>query len=126
MKNILLILFMALSATGYASTPKKNAMTVCHEVIQTGKFPKASVIFWIDLDKSKSNMGKTIRNVKAKVSINKEGKINVLEYEKKQPSLITNKIDKCLKTFRVKPEWIGSGKVKTGENIVFLRFLDEY
>ena len=126
MKNILLILFMALSATGYASTPKKNAMTVCHEVIQTGKFPKASVIFWIDLDKSKSNMGKTIRNVKAKVSINKEGKINVLEYEKKQPSLITNKIDKFLKTFRVKPEWIASGKVKTGENIVFLRFLDEY
>ena len=117
---------MALSAIGYASTPKKNAMTVCHEVIQTGKFPKASVIFWIDLDKSKSNMGKTIRNVKAKVSINKEGKINVLEYEKKQPSLITNKIDKCLKTFRVKPEWIASGKVKTGENIVFLRFLDEY
>lgn len=63
---------------------------------------------------------------KAKVSINKEGKIKVLEYNKKQPLLITNKIDKCLKTFRVKPEWIASGRVKVGENIVFLRFLDEY
>jgi hypothetical protein len=78
------------------------------------------------LDKSKSNSGKTIRNVKAKVSINKEGKIKVLEYNKKQPLLITNKIDKCLKTFRVKPEWIASERVKVGENIVFLRFLDEY
>ena len=55
-----------------------------------------------------------------------EGKIKVLEYNKKQPLLITNKIDKCLKTFRVKPEWIASGRVKVGENIVFLRFLDEY
>ena len=95
-------------------------------ITQDEKLPKASVIFWIDLDKSKSNSGKTIRNVKAKVSINKEGKIKVLEYNKKQPLLITNKIDKCLKTFRVKPEWIASGRVKVGENIVFLRFLDEY
>ena len=52
-------------------------------ITQDGKLPKASVIFWIDLDKSKSNSGKTIRNVKAKVSINKEGKIKVLEYNKK-------------------------------------------
>ena len=105
---------------------KITSEKVNDNITQDGKLPKASVIFWIDLDKSKSNSGKTIRNVKAKVSINKEGKIKVLEYNKKQPLLITNKIDKCLKTFRVKPEWIASGRVKVGENIVFLRFLDEY
>lgn len=126
MKNLLLILLLAVSATGYASIPKESQETVHSEVIQKGKFSKASVIFWIDLDKSKDNYGKKIRNVKAKVSINKGGKIKVMEYEKEQPLLVTNKIDKCLKTFRVRQEWIKSGKVKPGENIVFLRFFDEY
>lgn len=136
MKKMLITLLLAISTSSHATVLKNATDTfplvslqqkkVNDNITQDGKLPKASVIFWIDLDKSKSNSGKTIRNVKAKVSINKEGKIKVLEYNKKQPLLITNKIDKCLKTFRVKPEWIASGRVKVGENIVFLRFLDEY
>lgn len=58
MKNLLLILLLAVSATGYASIPKESQETVHSEVIQKGKFSKASVIFWIDLDKSKDNYGK--------------------------------------------------------------------
>ena len=136
MKKMLITLLQAISPSSHATQLKTPTDTIPQDtqphqtqnenITQDGKLPKASVIFWIDLDKSKSNSGKTIRNVKAKVSINKEGKIKVLEYNKKQPLLITNKIDKCLKTFRVKPEWIASGRVKVGENIVFLRFLDEY
>ena len=102
MKKMLITLLLAIS-TGSHATVLKNATDtfplvslqqkkVNDNITQDGKLPKASVIFWIDLDKSKSNSGKTIRNVKAKVSINKEGKIKVLEYNKKQPLLITNKI----------------------------------
>jgi len=86
MKKMLITLLLAIS-TGSHATVLKNATDtfplvslqqkkVNDNITQDGKLPKASVIFWIDLDKSKSNSGKTIRNVKAKVSINKEGKIN--------------------------------------------------
>ena len=80
---MLITLLLAIS-TGSHATVLKNATDtfplvslqqkkVNDNITQDGKLPKASVIFWIDLDKSKSNSGKTIRNVKAKVSINKEG-----------------------------------------------------
>ena len=83
MKKMLITLLLAIS-TGSHATVLKNATDtfplvslqqkkVNDNITQDGKLPKASVIFWIDLDKSKSNSGKTIRNVKAKVSINKEG-----------------------------------------------------
>ena len=85
MKKMLITLLLAIS-TGSHATVLKNATDtfplvslqqkkVNDNITQDGKLPKASVIFWIDLDKSKSNSGKTIRNVKAKVSINKEGNV---------------------------------------------------
>lgn len=133
MKKMLITLLLAIS-TGSHATVLKNATDtfplvslqqkkVNDNITQDGKLPKASVIFWIDLDKSKSNSGKTIRNVKAKVSINKEGKIKVLEYNKKQPLLITNKIDKCLKTFRVKTGMDSKRKSESGRKYCFSALL---
>ncbi|WP_455672965.1 DUF4891 domain-containing protein [Phocaeicola sp.] len=132
MKHILLILLLGAMTAGCSSNTKENNTTDPQTVEQTeeeikeGKFPRASHIFWIDLDKNKKNKEKVIRNVKVKALVDKEGKVKVLEYEKKQPSLRINKIEKCLRTFRVKPEWLENGKIKTGEQIVFLRFIDEY
>ena len=69
-------------------------------------------------------MNKVVRNVKARVHIGKLGKITVLEYEKEPHFFIENKIEKCLKTYRVTPEQMEKGGLKEGENIVFLRIVE--
>lgn len=131
MKKHLFILLLAALAAGCTSHPKEKeesprTATTAGEKTEEGRFPRASHIFWIDMDKSKDYNGKKIRNVKVRAQIEKDGKVKVLEYEKEQHFMVTDKIDKCLRTFRVKADWLESGKVKTGEQIIFLRLSDEY
>lgn len=135
MKNVLLGLLLIISMSNCSSSSEEKGNNTLSDSLksttektekQDSQFPRASHIFWIDLDKSKSYNGKTMRNVKVKAMIDNEGKVKVTKYEKKQSILVTNKIEKCLQTFRVKPEWLESGKVKIGEQIIFLRFIDAY
>ena len=50
--------------------------------------------------------------------------ITVLEYEKTPHFILEEKINLCLKTYRVTPELMEKGNLKEGENIVFLRFVE--
>lgn len=93
-------------------------------VVEEKKFPKAACILWIDKHKEKTLNNKVVRNVKAKVHIDNLGKITVMEYEKEPHFLLENKIERCLKTYRVSPEQMEKGRLKEGENYVFLRFVE--
>ena len=129
MKTLLAILYLCIVLTGCTSNATKDDTTsiVQEETtteIQEKKFPKAACILWIDKNKEKTLKGKLIHNVKARVHIGELGKITVLEYEKKIHVMSENKINHCLKTYRVTPEQMEKGNLKVGENIVFLRFVE--
>jgi ABC-type uncharacterized transport system auxiliary subunit len=129
MKTLLAILYLCIALTGCTSNEKKNHTTSIHQEestteIQEKEFPKAACILWIDKNKEKTLKGKLIRNVKARVHIGELGKITILEYEKKTHFIFENKINHCLKTYRVTPEQMEKGNLKEGENIVFLRFIE--
>lgn len=125
MRTTLIILFFCTLLTACSSN-KKDAANLEQPTteIQEKKFPKAACILWIDKNKEKTLMNKVVRNVKARVHIDELGKITVLEYQKKPHLLIENKIEKCLKTYRVSPEQMEKGRLKKGENIVFLRLVE--
>ena len=129
MKNTLLIgmLFLFLAMIGCATNEGKDEdrkVGQQTEEIQEKKFPKAACILWIDKHKEKTLDNKVVRNVKAKVHIDNLGKITVMEYEKVPHFLLENKIERCLKTYRVSSEQMEKGRLKEGENYVFLRFVE--
>lgn len=125
MKTMFTILFFCMILTACSSNGKDSAnQEQTATEMQEKKFPKAACILWIDKNKEKTLMNKVVRNVKAKVHIGELGKITVLEYEKEPHFLIENKIEKCLKTYRVTPEQMEKGNLKEGENIVFLRIVE--
>lgn len=129
LKTLLAILYLCIVLTGCTSNEKKSHTTSIHQEettteIQEKEFPKAACILWIDKNKEKTLKGKLIRNVKARVHIGELGKITILEYEKKTHFIFENKINHCLKTYRVTPEQMEKGNLKEGENIVFLRFIE--
>lgn len=129
MKISFTIFLLCLLLTACSSDKRKgHANSIHQEQSETGvqekKFPRAACILWIDKNKEKTLMNKVVHNVKAKVHIGKLGKITVIEYEKKLHLMSQNKIEKCLKTYRVTPEQMEKGRLKEGENIVFLRFVE--
>ena len=58
-----------------------------------------------------------------KVTINEDGSIKILGYEKEQPYTVTKSLKKYLKTFRVDKEALADGRVKVGDQVVFLRYV---
>lgn len=129
MKTLLSIFFLCLFLIACDSNKgKDNAGSINQEQpeteVQEKKFPKAACILWIDKNKEKTLRNKLVHNVKARVHIGELGKITVIEYEKKLHLMSQNKIEKCLKTYRVTPEQMEKGGLKEGENIVFLRFVE--
>ena len=58
-----------------------------------------------------------------KVEINEDGSIKILGYEKEQPYTVTKSLKKYLKTFRVDKEALADGRVKVGDQVVFLRYV---
>ena len=120
---LLLSLAMA-SCTANERKSKDQKVEQQAEEVQEKKFPQATCILWIDKNKEKTLLNKVVRNVKAKVHIDNLGKITVLEYEKEPHFLLLNKIERCLKTYRVTPEQKEKGRLKDGENYVFLRFVE--
>ena len=62
-------------------------------------------------------------NIKCKVTINEDGSIKILVYEKEQPYTVTKSLKKYLKTFRVDKEALADGRVKVGDQVVFLRYV---
>ena len=127
MRTLLPLLFLCTILTACSSGEKKgdSTQTVSTTEIQEKKFPKAACILWIDKNKEKTLRDKVVRNVKARVHIGELGKITVLEYEKEPHLMTENKINRCLKTYRVTPEQMEKGRLKEGENIVFLRFVEK-
>ena len=129
MKILLTFLFLCtLSAACSTSEKKEHTDTINQEPttteVQEKKLPRAACLLWIDKNKERTLKDKVVRNVKARVHIDQLGKITVLEYEKTPHFLMERKIDQCLKTYRVTPEQMEKGRLKEGENIVFLRFVE--
>ena len=121
------LLFLSLVVTGCTTNEGKSEDRKVEqqaEEVQEKKFPQAACILWIDKNKEKTLNNKVVRNVKAKVHIDNLGKITVLEYEKEPHFLLLNKIERCLKTYRVTPEQKEKGRLIDGENYVFLRFVE--
>ncbi|EXZ00079.1 hypothetical protein M141_2601 [Bacteroides fragilis str. S38L5] len=83
---------------------------------------KATYIFWINKTEAKKLRGLTF-NIKCKVTINEDGSIKILGYEKEQPYTVTKSLKKYLKTFRVDKEALADGRVKVGDQVVFLRYV---
>lgn len=126
-KVLTLIMMIGISLTGCANNEKQDGNKIVEQPtneIQTKKFPKASCILWIDKNKERTLLNKVVRNVKAKVLIDKLGKVSIIEYEKKPHFILKGKIDDCLKTYRVSPEQMKKGRLIEGENYVFLRFVE--
>ena len=121
------LLFLSLVVTGCTTNERKSKDQKVEqqaEEVQEKKFPQAACILWIDKNKEKTLNNKVVRNVKAKVHIDNFGKITVLEYEKEPHFLLLNKIERCLKTYRVTPAQKEKGRLKEGVNYVFLRFVE--
>ena len=122
--GVLLLSLAMTSCTTNEGKSKDQKVEQQAEEVQEKKFPKAACILWIDKNKEKTLNNKVVRNVKAKVHIDNLGKITVLEYEKEPHFLLLNKIERCLKTYRVTPEQKEKGRLKEGVNYVFLRFVE--
>ena len=128
MKRLLPLLFLCTILTACSTSEKKQHTDTTNQEstteVQEKKLPRAACLLWIDKNKERTPKDKVVRNVKAGVHIDKLGKITVLEYEKTPHFLMERKIDQCLKTYRVTPEQMEKGRLKEGENIVFLRFVE--
>ena len=129
MKRLLSLLFLCTILTACSTSEKKEHTDTINQEpttteVQEKKLPRAACLLWIDKNKERTLKDKVVRNVKARVHIDKLGKITVLEYEKTPHFLLERKIDQCLKTYRVTPEMMEKGRLMEGENIVFLRFVE--
>ena len=125
MKQIFIIILLASLFFG-CNESKKEGQPQQATVEEAEKaFPRPSFIIWIDKNKEKTLKGKLIRNVKARVHIDDLGKVTVLEYAKKPEYWVRDKISRQLVNYRVTPKYIEEGKVKVGENYVFLRFVEK-
>ena len=129
MKRLLPLLFLCTILTACSTSEKKEHTDTINQEpttteVQEKKLPRAACLLWIDKNKERTLKDKVVRNVKARVHIDKLGKITVLEYEKTPHFLMERKIGQCLKTYRVTPEMMEKGRLIEGENIVFLRFVE--
>ena len=70
---------------------------------------KATYIFWINKTEAKKLRGLTF-NIKCKVTINEDGSIKILGYEKEQPYTVTKSLKKYLKTFKGRQGGFGRWK----------------
>lgn len=88
---------------------------------------KATAIFWVDKKAIPPNYPlKRVRTAKAKVIIRQNGKVDLLEFRKQQPSDVAKYIAYRLEIFRVPSIMLDSGYVKTGEQYVQLRYCPDY
>lgn len=95
-------------------------------VTKSKSAPKAKVILWIDYDRrGTSAQGKSLLNVKAKVNIQPDGSIQVLEYADDPSVVVESYIRKTLRRYRVKQKFLEEGSVQPGVQYVYLRMLKE-
>lgn len=111
--------------TGRTDSVQGNGGTVW----EADSVPRATAILWIDLDKSLPSghtAGKTVVNVKAKVNISSDGKVQVLEYVSDPSGTIERYIaEKLENDYRVKQKFFDKGLIEPGVQYVFLRLLKE-
>lgn len=88
--------------------------------------PKATMILWIDYDRrGTSTQGKSLLNVKAKVNIQPDGSVQVLEYVDEPSVVVESYIRKTLRRYRVKQKFLEEESVRPGVQYVYLRMLKE-
>lgn len=88
--------------------------------------PKATMILWIDYDRrGTSAQGKSLLNVKAKVNIQPDGSVQVLEYVDEPSVVVESYIRKTLRRYRVKQKLLEEESVRPGVQYVYLRMLKE-
>ena len=80
-------------------------------------------LFYIDIAKEKTYVNKRIHSIKAKVLVKADRSVEVIQYQVTPADHIVKKINKLLETYRIRQASLDSGKIKTGENIVRLRFV---
>lgn len=131
------LLGLTLAGTGCTMTDHETRPSLTERITQTFTdepavldLGKASHILWIDLNRfkrSKKNLESVVlRHVKARVCIDSLGQVHVLAYEKPPHFLIEDKINRCLKTYRVSTEMMEARRSQPGEQVVYLRMVDEY
>ncbi|HJE48050.1 DUF4891 domain-containing protein [Phocaeicola coprophilus] len=77
--------------------------------------PKATMILWIDYDRrGTSAQGKSLLNVKAKVNIQPDGSVQVLEYVDEPSVVVESYIRKTLRRYRVKQKFLEEESVRPG------------
>lgn len=90
----------------------------------TDGFPKATAIAWVDYNKHKKYA--SVRTVKAHVHVDKYGKITLLAFTKKQPTILETYLHKCLKVYRVPQPLLDGGHIKPGKQYMQLRYVPEW
>ena len=101
--GILLLVLFVCTSCGDKSEPSfkvYDEYSKEKKVEKKNNIGKATYIFWINKTEAKKLRGLTF-NIKCKVTINEDGSIKILGYEKEQPYTVTNSLKKYLKTFRV-------------------------
>lgn len=129
MRNfIFLIVGLALLLVG-CTEQADNVQGTDGTVQEADSVPRATAILWIDLDKSQPaghTAGKVVLNVKAKVDISRDGKVQVLEYVKDPSGSIERYIaEKLENDYRVKQKFFDKGLIEPGVQYVFFRLLKE-
>ena len=100
--GILLLVLFVCTSCGDKSEPSfkvYDEYSKEKKVEKKNNIGKATYIFWINKTEAKKLRGLTF-NIKCKVTINEDGSIKILGYEKEQPYTVTKSLKKYLKTFR--------------------------
>ncbi|MGN0048243.1 MAG: DUF4891 domain-containing protein [Bacteroides sp.] len=124
MKKILLLFTILFLLPACRQTcQEEDTSTIC----EPENIPKATAILWVDKNaapmKGAQDGGPSLRTVKAKVTIDSLGQVNLHSFVKKQEPIVEEYLQYRLQEFRITPMYLDSGYIHPGTQYVQLRYV---